>query len=187
MIGLMQLWLPILLSAAGVFVASSILHMLLKFWHTPDYKGLPNEDEVAAAIRRGNPAPGMYTLPHCTMENMGTPEMQEKMKQGPVGFMILRAPGLPNMGVFLSMWFVFCLVVSLFAAYVAANTLASGTDFATVFRVVGAASFMAYGFSSLPAGIWWGQPWSAVFKDVVDGLIYALITAALFAWLWPAG
>lgn len=183
---LTQLWLPILLSAVGVFVASSILHMLLKFWHMPDYRGLANEDEVADALRRGDPAPGMYSLPYCTMENMGTPEMQEKMKRGPVGFLILRSPGLPNMGAFLGMWFVFCLVVSLFAGYLGAATLATGTAGEQVFRVTGTAAFMAYGFSSIPVGIWWGQPWRAVFKDVIDGLIYALVTGALFAWLWPA-
>lgn len=185
MIALTQLWLPILLSAVGVFIASSILHMVLKFWHTPDYKGFSNEDEVREAISRGNPAPGMYLLPHCRMEEMNAPEVQEKFKQGPVGFLILRSSGMPNMGSSLGLWFVFCLLVSLFAGYVGAATLSEGSGAGPVFQVVGTAAFMAYGFASLPAGIWWGQPWKSVAKDVVDGLIYALITGALFAWLWP--
>lgn len=70
MVPLGHLWLPIIVSAVGVFVASSFVHMVLKFWHTPDYRGLANEEEVGAAIRNGNPAPGMYLVPSCHMEEM---------------------------------------------------------------------------------------------------------------------
>ena len=186
MISLVQLWLPILLSAVGVFIASSVLHMLLKFWHTPDYKGFPNEEDVRAAVRNGAPAPGIYMLPFCSMENMNTPETKQKLAEGPVGMMFLRANGSGNMGVTLVQWFVFTLVVSLFAAYVAAATLAAGTPDMQVFRVVGTITFMAYAFGAVPYGIWWGQPWTSLAKDIVDGLIYGLITGAVFAWLWPA-
>lgn len=185
MVTLSQLWLPILLSAAGVFVASSILHMLLKFWHTADYRGFSNEDEVAAAIRNGTPSPGIHMLPFCSMEDMGKPETREKFERGPVGMMFVRANGMPNMGITLGQWFGYCLLVSLFAAYIAAATLAAGTEAVQVFRIIGVVGFMTYGFASLPAGIWWGQPWTSVGKDVIDGLIYGLITAAIFAWLWP--
>lgn len=185
MITLFQLWLPILLSAVGVFVASSVLHMALKFWHQADYRGFSNENDVAAAIRKGSPAPGIYTLPFCRMEDMQKPETQEKFKQGPVGMFFLRASGAPNMGIGLTQWFLFCLLVSVFAAYLAAVTLTTGMSGMQVARIVGVAAFMAYGFASLPAGIWWGQPWKAVFKDVIDGAIYATITALVFAWLWP--
>lgn len=185
MVSLVQLWLPILLSAVGVFIASSVLHMVLKFWHMPDYKGLSNEDEVGAAIRKGSPQPGIYMLPYCSMENANTPETKQKFAEGPVGIMFLRGNGTVNMGVTLAQWFVFCVVVSLFAAYVAATTVAAGTAEMQVFRVVGVVAFMAYAFGAIPYGIWWGQPWSALFKDVVDGLIYGAITGAVFAWLWP--
>jgi len=185
MISLAHLWLPILLSAVGVFIVSSILHMVLKFWHMPDYHGFSNENEVAAAMRKGNPTPGMYMLPFCKMEDMKKPEAQEKFKQGPVGFMILRPNGMYNMGKSLGLWFVFCLVVSYFCAYLAASTLAMGTAGLQVFRVVGTVGFMAYAFGSLPMGIWYGQPWKAVVKDVIDGLIYGLVTASVFTWLWP--
>ena len=59
MVSLMQLWLPILLSAVAVFIVSSIVHMVLK-WHASDYHGFSNEDEILAAIRKGNPSPGIY-------------------------------------------------------------------------------------------------------------------------------
>jgi len=186
MISLVQLWLPILLSAIGVFIASSVLHMMLKFWHLKDNKGFANEDEVAAAIRKGTSKPGIYMLPYCTMENAKSPEVKRKLAEGPVGIMFLRGSGSTGMGLTLVQWFVFILIVSLFAAYVATTTLTAATVDMQVFRVVGIVSFMAYAFGVVPYGIWWGQPWNAVFKDVVDGLIYGLITGALFAWLWPA-
>ncbi len=185
MVSLAHLWLPILLSGIGVFIASFILHVVLKFWHMPDYHGFSNESEVAAAMRKGNSAPGMYMLPYCKMEDMKKPESQEKFKQGPVAFMILRPAGTPGMGKNLVMWFIFCLIVGLFCAYVAASTLAAGTAGMQVFCVVGTVGFIAYAFGSLPMGIWYAQPWKAVTKDVVDGIIYGLVTAAIFAALWP--
>lgn len=185
MVSLVQLWLPILLSGVGVFVASSILHMVLKFWHTPDYHGFSNEDEVGAAIRKGNPAPGMYLMPYCKPEDMKKPEAQEKFKRGPVGFVILRPNGLFNMGKNLLQWFLFCLLVAVFSGYVAGATLANGTAAPQVFRVVGTAAFMGFGFGALPMAIWWGQPWKATAKDIIDGLVYGLVTAAIFACLWP--
>lgn len=186
MISLAQLWLPILLSTVVVFFASSVLHMALKFWHIPDYKGFSNEDEVRAAIRNGRPTtPGIYSLPLCNMETMNTPEMKRKFDEGPVGLMFLRPAGKMNMAAPMVQWFVFCLVVSLFAAYIAAVTLAASTDGMQVFRVVATVTFMAYSFGAIPDGIWLGQPWKSVFKHVVDGLVYALVTGALFGWLWP--
>lgn len=185
MIPMTLLWLPILLSTVAIFFVSSALHMALKFWHMPDYKGFSNEDEVRAAIRNGRPAPGIYSLPLCTMETMNAPEMKRKFDEGPVGLMFLRPPGKMSMAAPMVQWFVFCLVVSLFAAYVAAVTLAAGTDGTQVFRVVATATLMAYAFGAIPNGIWYGQPWKSVFKHVVDGLVYALVTGALFCWLWP--
>ncbi|MDR3388698.1 MAG: hypothetical protein P4L92_16750 [Rudaea sp.] len=183
---LTQLWLPILLSTVFVFFASAILNMVLKFWHTPDYHGFSNEDEVGAAIRKGNPAPGMYMLPYCTPEAMKKAETQEKFKTGPVGMLALRQPGAMNMGASLGQWFAFCLVVSLLCALLVAHALANGSGFARVFHMVALAAFMGYALGPIPNSIWWGHSWSVTVKHVVDGLIYAVITGATFAWLWPA-
>lgn len=185
MVSLVQLWLPILLGAVGVFVASSILHMLLQAWHASDYHGFSNEDEVAAAMRKGSPAPGMYMIPYCKMEDFKKPETLEKFKKGPLAFMILRAPGAPNMGKSLVLWFLFCILVSLFSGYIGSATLAAGTALPQVLRVTATAAFMSFGFASIPTGIWYGQPWGAVLKDAIDGLIYGLIVGAVFAFMWP--
>jgi hypothetical protein len=182
---LAQLWMPIILSAVAVFVASSLIHMVLK-WHNSDYRKLPNEDSVRAAIRAGNPAPGQYIVPHCLgMKEMQTPEFQQKFVEGPVGFITLRPNGAPRMGGTLALWFLFTLAIGVIAAYVAAKTLPPGATFGQVCRVVGTLSFLAYAGGSVTNGIWMGKPWSSVAKDVVDGLIYGALTGAVFGSLWP--
>jgi hypothetical protein len=177
--------MPIILSAVAVFVASSLIHMVLK-WHNSDYRKLPNEDSVRAAIRAGNPAPGQYIVPHCLgMKEMQTPESQQKFMEGPVGFITLRPNGVPRMGGTLALWFLFTLAIGVIAAYVAAKTLPPTATFGQVCRVVGTLSFLAYAGGSVTNGIWMGKPWSSVAKDVVDGLIYGALTGAVFGWLWP--
>lgn len=180
-----QLWIPLLVSAVLVFVASSLIHMVLK-WHQSDFKPLPNEDEVRSAIRAGNPAPGMYVTPYCTdMKQLSAPEFQKKFTEGPVGHLTLRAPGMPSMGPSLVQWFLFCVVTSAFAAYLASKTLPGEASFGQVLRVTGLLSFLTYFGGSVQAWIWMGKPSSAVAKDLLDSLIYSAITGAVFAWLWP--
>ncbi|HTO98064.1 MAG TPA: hypothetical protein VMK66_13535 [Myxococcales bacterium] len=143
MISLPQLWLPIVLSAVFVYVASSLIHMVVK-WHNPDYLSLPNEDEVRAAIRRMNPAPGQYVLPRITdMGQLKSPDVQKKFVEGPVGFLMLRKSGSPNMLPSLVQWFFYSLLVSLFAAYLSSRTLSLGTHYLKVFRVTGTVAFPA--------------------------------------------
>ena len=184
MVSLGALWMPIVLSAVIVFVASSIMHTVLKY-HQSDYHKLPDEDKILAAMRPANLKPATYILPYCDHKSMKTPEVQEKFKQGPVGFLTIRPNGMPAMGKFMAQWFVFCLVISFFVAYLAAHTIPSGVRYLAVFRVVGTAAFLAYGLGHLSDGIWKGQSWSATIKEVVDGLIYGLLTAGTFGWLWP--
>jgi len=180
------LWLPILLSAVIVFVASSIMHMVLPY-HRSDYKKLPDEDKVVAAMRSaGVSATGVYMFPHCSHKDMKSPEMLEKFKQGPVGTVTVFPSGGPvNMPKYLAQWFVFCLLVGVFTAYLTGRTVPSGTVYLAVFRVAGTVAFMAYGVGQLVNGIWMGQPWSVVTKHVFDGLVYSLLLAGTFGWLWP--
>jgi len=184
MVPLMALWLPVLLSAVIVFIASSILHMVLPF-HRSDYKQLPEEDRLLSALRTVDLKPGLYAFPYCTHKDMKSPAMEEKRKLGPVGLLTVFPKGPMNMGKFLGMWFVYCLIVGLFVAYLAAHTVPFGAHHRTVFRVTGTAAFLAFGVGQIVNGIWSGQPWSNVAKHVFDGLVYALLTAGTFGWLWP--
>jgi hypothetical protein len=184
MVALSALWLPILLSAVIVFVASSIMHMVLPY-HKGDYKQLPNEEGLLSALRSASLKPGAYIFPYCDHKDMKSPAVQEKFKQGPVGMMTIRPSGVPAMPKFLVQWFVYCLVIGFFVAYLTGHTVGPNTHYLAVFRVAGTAAFLAYGLGNLSNGIWKGQPWSMTIKEVIDGLIYGLLTAGTLGWLWP--
>jgi len=184
MVHLSALWLPIVLSAVIVFIASSILHMLLPY-HKGDYQQLPEEDKVLTALRAAGLKRGLYVFPYCTHKDMKSPAVQEKYKQGPVGMMTILPVGPPVLPKYLIQWFVYCLVIGFFAAYLTGHTLAQGAHYLAVFRVAGTAAFLAYGLGNLSNSIWKGQMWSMTIKEVVDGLVYGLLTAGTFGWLWP--
>jgi hypothetical protein len=176
------LWLPIVVSAVIVFVASSIMHAVLHY-HEGDCKKLPDEDKAREALR-GVPR-GLYIIPYATHKTMKSPEMLEKYVKGPVGMLTVFPNGLPLIPKFMAMWFMYCLVTSFFVAYLAFHTVASGASYMVVFRVVGTAGFLAYSFAHIGNGIWKCEPWGMVMKEVFDGLIYGLLTAGTFGWLWP--
>jgi hypothetical protein len=184
MVPLASLWLPIVVAAVIVFVASSILHMVLTY-HRSDYKKMPDEENVMSGIRSANLSPGVYMFPHCEHKEMKSEATQEKFKRGPVGIVTIMPGGMPNMGKYLGLWFVYCLIVSFFTAYLASHVLQPGAHYLGVFRVVGTVAFMAYGLGHITDSIWKAQPWSNTMKSVVDGLIYGCLTAGAFGWLWP--
>ncbi len=93
---LSALWLPIVLSAVIVFVASSIMHMALSY-HRSDYQRLPDEDKVLAAVRGAGLKRGLYIFPFTTHKDMKSPAVVEKYNQGPVGMMTIAPNGPPVM------------------------------------------------------------------------------------------
>ncbi len=184
MVSLSTLWLPILLSAVAVFVASSIIHMVLPY-HRSDYRQLPDEEKITAAIRAAGVGRGLYHFPYCTHKEMKSPAMIEKFKQGPIGLITIFPGGPPAMPKFLGMWFVFCLIVSILVACLTGRAMPIGAAHLAVFRIASAAGFLAYGVGNLSQSIWRGQPWSVTIKEVIDGLIYGMVTGGILAWLWP--
>ena len=121
MVSVVSLWLPILLSAVAVFILSSLIHMVLKY-HNTDYKGLPDENKVMDDLRRAGIPAGDYMFPHSTDNKVrNSTEFQDKMKKGPSGVMTIFPAGSNFMGSSLALWFVYCLIVGVFAAYIAAR------------------------------------------------------------------
>lgn len=185
MTDLFALWLPILLSAVAVFFLSSLIHMASP-WHKGDYPAVPDEDRLRAALRPLAIPPGDYMIPRCSSaEDMRSAAFTEKLKSGPVMLLTVMPNGPVRMGGNLIQWFVFCLVVGLFAAYVAGRALPVGADYLQVFRFAGATAFIAYSVALWPMSIWYHRAWSTTIKCTVDGLIYASLTAGIFGWLWP--
>ncbi len=182
---LSALWLPILLSSVIVFVASSIIHMALP-WHKSDYPKVPNEDKVMDALRPLNIPPGDYMVPRpANMKDMRSPEFLEKMKSGPVIVMTVMPNGPATMGRNLVLWFIYSALDGLFSGYIAGRALPAGSSYLSVFRFAGAAAFLGYSVALWQMSIWYRRAWSMTIKSTVDGLIYALLTAGTFGWLWP--
>ena len=179
------LWLPILLSAVFVFVASSIIHTMLP-WHKDDYRKVPNEGEVMDALRPFATPPGEYMVPMWSgSADMKSPEYAAKLKKGPVMMLTVLPNGPIFMGKSLAFWFLYLIVVNTFAGYVAWHALYGGASYLQVFRFAGATSFLAYASALWQMSIWYHRSWCTTIKETLDGLIYAGLTAGTFGWLWP--
>ena len=186
MTGLSSLWLPILLSAVAVFVASSILHMVLP-WHRGDYPRLPDEDAFRSAVRPLAIPPGDYMVPRAAgPDELKDPAFQAKVNEGPVLVMTVMPNQTFNMARNLGLWFVYCLVVSLFAAYVAGRARGPGADYLDAFRFASVTAFIGYSLALWQMSIWFQRAWSLTIKSTIDGLVYGLITGGFFGWLWPS-
>ena len=179
------LWLPIVLSSVIVFIVSSVIHMVSP-WHKNDYPKLASEDKVMDALRPLNIPPGDYLIPRpATREDMRSPEFLEKMKKGPVLVMTIWSGGSTQMGMTMVLWFLYSAVIGLFAAYVAGRALPVGSMYLHVFRFVGATAFLGYSAALWQMSIWYHRSWTITIKTTIDGLIYALLSAGVFGWLWP--
>jgi len=185
MVPILALWLPILVAAVIVFLASSLMHMALPY-HKGDYRGLPHEADVMEAMRKAGVQPGDYMMPHGgSMAALKDPAFIDKMTKGPVAMMTVMPSGPPKMGGQLAQWFIYCVIVGVFAAYIAGRALPPGSHYLAVFRFAGATAFIGYSLALWQDSIWYKKKWSTTIKNTIDGLIYGLLTGGTFGWLWP--
>lgn len=182
MVSLTALWLPILVAAVIVFIAGAVINIVLPY-HRTDVARLPDEDAVRDAAQ--GLARNQYRFPYATPAEMKDPAYQEKLNAGPVGILIVGPPGntMPKQ---LALHFVYVLVISLIAGYMGtAAALPEGEAYLEIFQVVGTAAFLGYSGALFLNSNWYHMPWSVTLKHGFDGLIYALLTAGVFGWLWP--
>ncbi len=185
-VSLMDLWMPILLGSVLAWVASALIHMLLKY-HNSDYLQLPNEDDVAASIGRGSPRPGVHSIPYCTdMGKLSDPAVQAKFINGPVALVTIFPNGMPPMGKFVGQQMLYFIVGCVMIGWCATLALAPGAVYMSVFGFVAPVAFLAFGWAVVPFSIWYGHAWSTTAKYLLDALIYGLLVAGCFAWLWPS-
>nr|WP_315469727.1 hypothetical protein [uncultured Undibacterium sp.] len=183
---LLNLWLPILVTAIGVFVASSLIHMVFK-WHNSEYRPLPNEDDVRKVLNSAKLEAGLYSTPHCTdMKEIESEAMQQKFREGPVALITLRTPGAPAMGQYLTQWFILNLVIAGLGGLLALQAYGLHANPAVAGHFVGIFSLIAYGCGTVQESIWMGRPWSASLKNLLDALIYGTVSAIAFWQLWPS-
>ena len=184
MISALSLWLPVLLSALGVFIVSSVIHMVLTY-HRNDFKGVPSEDGVMDALRSFNIPQGEYFMPFIDdPKQRETDEFKAKEQKGPVAYLTVISADY-KLGKKLVSWFLYSILVGLFTAYTAGLALEPGAYYMQVFRFTGTAAFGGYALALMQNSIWYGRNWSTTLKSMADGFVYPLVTAGIFGWLWP--
>lgn len=176
---LLSYWLPITVSAVAVFVVSAGVWMLFK-WHNGDFRRSGEEEAVRAALKGSSP--GYYLVPYCMdPAELQDPGMQQKYEDGPLAYVTVCPNGVPKMGGKLVGSLIFYLVVGVLCAYVLSLTAATG--FLAVCRVTATVAWIAYGVAYVQDSVWFGRPWSITAKNLLDALIYGLVTGAVFGWL----
>lgn len=181
---LLPLWLPILLSAAIVWIVSAVVWMALPH-HKRDFIRLPDEDGFMEYIRKSGIKPGNYEFPDCHSSGaMKSEKVQKSWEEGPVGHISVWKTPL-TMGDKMITTFLVYLVVSTLIAYLTRVAIPGSASFGRVFQVAATAGVLAYCFSSIPNAIWWGSYKRTIVANVIDGIAYGLVTGAIFAWRWP--
>lgn len=184
-VSLLQLWMPILVGTGLAWVASGLIHMVIKY-HNSDYQQLDNEEAVLDALRGGAQKLGLHQFPYCgDMKDMQDEGVQAKFNKGPVGMAILVPNGMPPMGKLMMQQISHFLFGSILVAYCATLALEPGANYLSVFRFVATVGFLTFAWANIPYSIWFGMQWSMTAKYLFDGLIYGLVIAGAFAWLWP--
>ena len=178
---ILDLWLPIVAATLACFFMSSAIWVLFK-WHNSDYRRAEREEDVRAALKGSTP--GYYMLPYCVdYAEMAKDEMQQKFKDGPIAYITVAPNGLPAMGPRMISMALYFLLVSVVCAYLVTRTLGPDAEYLSVFRIAGTVAFIANGIAVIPESIWFSRPWSMTLKNILDALIYALITGGIFGWL----
>ncbi|MBS0186489.1 MAG: hypothetical protein JSS51_00370 [Planctomycetes bacterium] len=186
---LSQLWLPILISGVSVWIASFIAWMMIGH-HRKDRDAIPGGGEQAFmdTVTRMNIKPGNYGFPDfCQHDNLPRQERMAARKalydRRPMG--TLRVWGEMNMGVNMLVTFLFYLVTSAMIGYLTWAAFGRGASAGKIVQVAGTAGILAYCFASFPHDIWFQKKRRAMMMDWLDGIVFGLITGAIFAWLWP--
>lgn len=181
---LTALWLPILLSGVALFFCSFLAWAILPH-HKDDYSAPPDEEAMRTAVRSLGLTPGRYLFPNCkNSKGMKDPELARKMEEGPMG--VLNVWPVPSMGKNMALTFLTFLIASAFIGYLARETLPDGAQFGRVFQVVGTAGILTWCFSFIPNMIWFNGGIRATVMCIIDGVVYGLVSGAVFASLWPA-
>ena len=181
-----QLWLPILLATVFCFILSAIIWMAGPH-HKKEWRGVGSaEDALMGALRQGGVGQGGYMFPFGDRADKAQFEAaMKKWAEGPSGVLYVFPRGQMGMGKMLVQQFVFFLAVNFMLAYVGHHSSLDSQPYLRVFQVIGAVAFMTYWLGAAPESIWFGRPWKSYLLQGVDGLMYALVTAGTFGWLWP--
>ena len=180
---LLDLWLPILLSAVGVWFASAIFWMVLPH-HQKDSTALPDEDRFIVALKEMGIGPGNYGFPFCADKAARKDaEIMRKWKEGPKGFMTVL--GDMNMGKNMALCAFVYVIIGVFIAYLASLAVPPLASFSEVFQFTATAGVLAHLFGWICGGIWFSMSKNSMIANAFDSVVYGLMTGLIFALLWP--
>ncbi len=179
---LLALWLPILISSVAVFVVSAIIWMALGY-HNKDIQTMPEEGAFHDAIKPLNIKPGLYMFPGCHGVDLKSEPYLTRWKEGPWG--IITVGNQPKFAMNLLKTFLSYLVISTFVAYITQLSISPGGDYLEVFRVAGTAAVLGHCFGGLANDFFLGKPTRFIITGFIDGVIFSLVTAGIFASMWP--
>lgn len=184
-VGITELLLPILITSVVVFFASAMMWMLLPHHHKDIQFLEDKEAKYVEAVKSLDIKPGLYMYPGCDHKDSKNPEVMERWNAGPWGVLTI-FPGKPNFAMNLIKTFIAFFVITVCVGYITGIGLDRGTDYMQVFRVAGTAAFMGHCLGGLCGSFFQGKPTRFIITDFIDGVVYALITAGIFASMWPA-
>lgn len=178
------LWMPILASAAAVWVVSALAWMAINH-HNKDMDLLPDERGFIAAVKSMGIRPGVYGYPNMQSCKGMTDEQKKQMMAEPMG--ILRVWRPMSMAAPMVATLVVYLVIGVIIAYLGWESLGAGRSFQKVWQITGTAGILAYCFGGICGNIWFQESRRAMVLNFIDGIVYGVLTGAIFAWLWPKG
>lgn len=179
------LWIPIAVSAFAVLGTSCVVRALCTHGLRIE-KTLPEEELTIEQLQKSGTGPGLYVFPGLQSSSSVTAEEDrlQRIESGPWGTINIRGRQ-PNIRRTLLQSLTFCLVTSVFIAYLGTLALDPGDGFLRVFQVTGTAGILAYAFGGVPNAIWFGLDSRSTMIDVAGGIVYGLITGIAFGILWP--
>jgi len=181
---ILDLWLPIVVATVACFVASSLMWMVLPH-HKADIKPLPDEKAYTDAVGSMGLEPGVYMYPNCQSgESMNSESMKQRWEAGPWGMLTI-FPGKPNFPRNLMVNLFECLVVTAITAYLASMAMNVGANTTDVARFTFTSAFLGFVVGGWSGAAFMGTPLRFVLTSAFDTIVYAVLTAAAFAFLWP--
>ena len=185
-LGFGSLWLQVLLAAVATFVASALFWTLAP-WHRTEFKQLPNEDAVRKALHDQGVTEGQFRIPYSeNREDWKSPEFLRRFENGPVGVFQFETPGPMSMGPRLLKTFALYFFVAFFTAYCLRQAFPTGAAYMKVFQLAGGISLASHAFGHFQDHIWFSKSCRRVTLQFIDSVVYALLTAGIFASMWPA-
>ena len=186
-LGFGSLWLQVLIVAVVTFVVSGVFWTLMP-WHKTEFRALPNEDAVRQVLHAQGVTDGQWRIPYpSNPAECKSPEFAKRFETGPVGIIQLETPRGLAMGSRLVASFLLYFFIAFFTAYVLRQAFPAGTAYMKVFQLAGCVSLAAHAFGHIQGAIWFSKSWRRVAFQFADSIVYALLTAGIFASMWPKG